>query len=68
MMDAINKKMGKDSVTIAATGTKQRWPMRRDSKSPYTQLIGKSCRWREINCPLADTRDMRLTTLVRHSM
>lgn len=36
-MDAINRKMGQGSVTIAATGTKQRWAMRRDSKSPnYT--------------------------------
>lgn len=37
VMDAINRKMGKDSVTIAATGTKQRWSMRRDCMSPnYT--------------------------------
>ena len=37
VMDAINRKMGKGSVTIAATGTRQRWAMRRDSKSPnYT--------------------------------
>ena len=37
VMDAINRKMGKGSVTIAATGTRQRWAMRRESKSPnYT--------------------------------
>jgi len=36
-MDAINRKMGTGSLTIAATGTRQRWAMRRDSKSPnYT--------------------------------
>ena len=37
VMDAINRKMGKGSVTVAATGTRQRWAMRRDKKSPnYT--------------------------------
>jgi DNA polymerase V len=37
VMDAINRKMGTGSLTIAATGTRQRWAMRRDSKSPnYT--------------------------------
>ena len=37
VMDAINRKMGKGSVTVAATGTRQRWGMRRDKKSPnYT--------------------------------
>jgi DNA polymerase V len=37
VMDSINRRMGKDSVTVGATGTKQRWAMRRDQKSPnYT--------------------------------
>ena len=37
VMDAINQRMGKDSVTVGATGTKQRWAMRREQKSPsYT--------------------------------
>ena len=36
-LDAINRKMGQGSVSIAASGTKQRWAMRRESKSPnYT--------------------------------
>jgi DNA polymerase V len=37
VMDAINKRMGKGAITLAATGTHQRWAMRRDRKSPeYT--------------------------------
>jgi DNA polymerase V len=37
VMDTINRRMGKGSMTIAASGTQQRWAMRRDSKSPnYT--------------------------------
>ena len=41
VLDAINRKMGKDCLTIAASGAKsgvrQRWAMRRQSKSPaYT--------------------------------
>jgi DNA polymerase V len=37
VMDSINRQLGKDSITIAASGTKQRWFMRRDKKSPnYT--------------------------------
>ena len=37
VMDAINQKMGKGSMTIAASGIRQRWAMRRNSKSPnYT--------------------------------
>jgi DNA polymerase V len=37
VMDAINHKMGQGSVGIAASGVKQRWAMRRESKSPnYT--------------------------------
>ncbi len=37
VMDSINRRMGKGSMTIAASGTQQRWAMRRDSKSPnYT--------------------------------
>ncbi len=37
VMDAINRKMGQGSVTVAASGVKQRWAMRRERKSPnYT--------------------------------
>lgn len=37
MMDTINRKVGKGALTIAATGTQQRWRMRRERKSPsYT--------------------------------
>ena len=37
VMDQINKKMGKGSVTIAAVGVGQRWAMRQERKSPgYT--------------------------------
>ncbi len=36
-MDAINRRMGQGCVTIAASGIKHRWAMRRDMKSPnYT--------------------------------
>lgn len=45
VMDAINKRMGKGAITLAATGTHKRWAMRRDRKSPeYTmdwdELLG----------------------------
>jgi DNA polymerase V len=37
VMDAINQKMGKGSLTIAASGLGQGWSMRRENKSPnYT--------------------------------
>jgi len=37
VMDAINKRMGKNTLTLAATGTHKRWAMRRDRRSPeYT--------------------------------
>jgi len=37
VMDLVNRRMGKGSMTIAASGTQRRWAMRRDSKSPnYT--------------------------------
>lgn len=37
VMDSINRKMGSGSMTIAASGIKQRWSMRRERKSPnYT--------------------------------
>lgn len=37
VMDAINRRMGQGSVTIAASGIRQRWAMRRERKSPnYT--------------------------------
>jgi DNA polymerase V len=34
VMDAINRKMGQGSVTVAASGIRQRWAMRRERKSP----------------------------------
>jgi DNA polymerase V len=37
VMDAINRKMGKGSLTIAASGIRNNWAMRRERKSPaYT--------------------------------
>lgn len=37
VMDAINRKMGQGSVTVASSGVRQRWAMRRERKSPsYT--------------------------------
>lgn len=37
VMDDINRRMGAGSITIAAAGTRQRWAMRRERKSPnYT--------------------------------
>jgi DNA polymerase V len=37
VMDTINRKMGQGSVTVAASGIRQRWAMRRERKSPsYT--------------------------------
>jgi DNA polymerase V len=37
VMDAINRKMGPGNLTVASSGVKQRWAMRRESKSPsYT--------------------------------
>lgn len=37
VLDAVNRKMGKDSLTIAATGVRKGWHMRREMKSPdYT--------------------------------
>jgi len=37
VMDEINRKMGAGCMTIAASGTRKRWAMRRDQKSPnYT--------------------------------
>lgn len=37
VMDAINRRMGQGSVTIAASGISKRWAMRRERKSPnYT--------------------------------
>jgi DNA polymerase V len=37
VMDAINRKMGQGSVTVATAGIRQRWAMRRERKSPsYT--------------------------------
>jgi DNA polymerase V len=34
VMDAINRKMGQGSLTVAASGIRQRWAMRRERKSP----------------------------------
>ena len=37
VMDAINSRMGRDSVAVAASGIKQRWAMKREKKTPnYT--------------------------------
>jgi len=37
VMDSINRKMGKGSMTIAASGIQHRWAMRREGKTPnYT--------------------------------
>ena len=37
IMDAINRKMGKGSMTIASSGIQHRWAMRRERKTPnYT--------------------------------
>jgi len=42
VMDAINRKMGKGSVTVASSGVRQRWEMRRERKSPsYTTEWGE---------------------------
>jgi len=42
VMDAINRKMGAGSMTIAASGIRKRWSMRRDQKSPnYTTEWGE---------------------------
>ena len=42
VMDAVNRKMGAGSLTIAASGTKQLWSMRRGRKSPgYTTDWGE---------------------------
>lgn len=47
VMDAINRRMGQGSMTIAASGIWQRWAMRREKKSPnYTTA------WNEL--PVAD--------------
>lgn len=47
VMDSINRRMGKGSLIIAASGTRPRWAMRRDRKSPnYTT------EWSEL--PVAD--------------
>ena len=43
VMDSINRKMGKGSITVAAMGTKKRWAMRREKMSQnYTTD------WREL--------------------
>lgn len=42
VLDAINCKWGKGSITIASSGIKQRWSMRRERKSPsYTTDWGE---------------------------
>ncbi|MDP2758804.1 MAG: Y-family DNA polymerase [Sideroxyarcus sp.] len=43
VMDAINRKMGDGSLTIAASGTRQHWSMRRERKSP-----GYTTDWNEL--------------------
>jgi len=48
LMDAINARMGQDTLTLAAAGTHQTWRMRRSRKSPdYTT------RWEELPWVLA---------------
>ena len=43
LMDAINRKMGKDTIVLAGSGTRHNWAMRRDRMSPnYTT------RWDEL--------------------
>jgi DNA polymerase V len=42
VMDAINRRMGQGSVTVASSGVRQRWAMRRERKSPsYTTEWGE---------------------------
>ena len=42
VMDAINRKMGNGSVTVASSGVRPRWAMRRERKSPnYTTEWGE---------------------------
>lgn len=42
VMDRINNKMGAGTLTVAASGTAQRWAMRRESTSPsYTTEWGE---------------------------
>lgn len=42
VLDAINRKMGQGCVTVAASGIRQRWAMRRERKSPsYTTEWGE---------------------------
>ena len=42
IMDAINRKMGKGSVTVASSGIRPKWAMRREKKSPsYTTEWGE---------------------------
>jgi DNA polymerase V len=42
VVDAINRKMGKGSVTVGASGSRKRWAMRREQMSPnYTTGINE---------------------------
>lgn len=42
VMDAINRKMGQGSLTVAASGIRHRWAMRREQKTPnYTTDWGE---------------------------
>ena len=42
VMDSINRRMGPGSMTVAASGTRKHWAMRRDRKSPnYTTEWGE---------------------------
>jgi DNA polymerase V len=42
VMDAINRRWGQGIVTVASSGVKQRWTMRREKKSPsYTTEWGE---------------------------
>lgn len=43
LMDEINRRMGKETITLAVSGVKKRWAMRRELKSP-----GYTSDWNEV--------------------
>lgn len=43
VMDEINRRMGKETITLAVSGVKKRWAMRRELKSP-----GYTSDWNEV--------------------
>jgi DNA polymerase V len=48
--DAINRRMVLGSVTVVASGIRQRWAMRREKKSPYYTTEWGS--WRMLDNPI----------------